>query len=100
MCENFLSLRPLMDVELLAAINAVLTGPPRSLWAAEKLKMHNWDEFKHYFLTPFLSTDYLAELGTSSRLCYKHQTRVSATLHLIIGPCASDGRTTCQKRGW
>ncbi|RXN23822.1 Transposon Ty3-I Gag-Pol [Labeo rohita] len=61
-CENFLSLRPLTDVELLATINAVLTGAARSWWAAEKLKIHNWDEFKQSFMSAFLSTDYLVEL--------------------------------------
>lgn len=61
-CENFLSLRPLTDLELLATINAVLTGPARSWWAAGKLKICNWDEYKHSFMSAFLSADYLTEL--------------------------------------
>ncbi len=60
-CENFLSLRPLTDVELQATINVVLTGSARSWWAAEKLNIQNWDEFKHSFMSALLSTDYLAE---------------------------------------
>lgn len=38
-CENFLSLRQLKDVELLATVNAVLTGPARSWWAEDSSRI-------------------------------------------------------------
>ncbi|KAI4881414.1 hypothetical protein NFI96_007028 [Prochilodus magdalenae] len=61
-CENFLSLRHLTDNELMASLNAVLTGPARSWWMAEKNKIHNWAGFKRAFLAAFLPTDYMAEV--------------------------------------
>ncbi len=99
-CENFLSLRALTDVELLATINAVLTGPVRSWWAAEKLNIHNWDEFKHSFMSAFLSTDYLAELEDQLKAMVQDPNQSIRVFANDYRPCAWDGRTTCQKRRW
>ncbi|KAL6461592.1 hypothetical protein MHYP_G00297360 [Metynnis hypsauchen] len=61
-CENFLTLRPLSDLELLGTLNAVLQGPARSWWQATKGKIKNWPMFKTAFLEAFLSEDYTAEI--------------------------------------
>ncbi|KAL6477524.1 hypothetical protein MHYP_G00133590 [Metynnis hypsauchen] len=53
-CENFLTLRPVSDQELLGALNAVLQGPARSWWQATKGKIKNWPMFKTAFLEAFL----------------------------------------------
>lgn len=61
-CENFLTLRHISDIELIATLNAVLSGPARSWWLAERSKIHNWMDFKNAFLGAFLPTDYLTEV--------------------------------------
>ncbi|KAL6485997.1 hypothetical protein MHYP_G00053890 [Metynnis hypsauchen] len=61
-CENFLTLWPLSDQELLGTLNAVLQGPAWSWWQATKGKIKNWPMFKTAFLEAFLSEDYTAEI--------------------------------------
>lgn len=61
-CENFLSLWPLSDVELIGALNSVLKGPPRSWWIATRNNIRDWEGFKKAFLEAFLPTDYEAEI--------------------------------------
>ncbi|KAL7842586.1 hypothetical protein SRHO_G00242750 [Serrasalmus rhombeus] len=61
-CENFLTLQPLSDQELLGTLDAVLQGPARSWWQAAKGKIKNWPMFKTAFLEAFLSEDYTAEI--------------------------------------
>ncbi len=61
-CEKILTLRHMSDTELVATLNAVLTGPARSWWLAERNKIHNWAEFKRAILGAFLPTDYLTEV--------------------------------------
>ncbi|GAA6106626.1 uncharacterized protein LOC114451186 [Tachysurus ichikawai] len=55
-------LRHMSDIELVATLNAVLSGPARSWWLAERNKIHNWMDFKNAFLGAFLPTDYLTEV--------------------------------------
>ncbi|XP_076143536.1 uncharacterized protein LOC143125720 [Alosa pseudoharengus] len=53
-CENFFTLRPLSDVELIGTINSVLKGPAWSWWLAARDKITNWVQFKSAFLEAFL----------------------------------------------
>ena len=66
-CENFLTLRPLSDVELVGTLNAVLKGPARSWWSAARGKISNWAKFKSAFLEAFLPTDYQSEIEEQLR---------------------------------
>jgi len=61
-CENFLTLRPLSDIELLGTLNAVLQGPAQSWWLAARSKVSNWGKFKGALLKAFLPTDYQSEI--------------------------------------
>lgn len=61
-CEHFLTLRLLSDIELVATLNAVLTGPTRSWWLAERNKTIIGLSLKGFFLRAFLPTDYLIEV--------------------------------------
>ena len=60
-CEEFLSVRPLADPEILAVLNSVLRGTAKDWWKAERSKVQSWKQFKDVFLKSFLSEDYEAE---------------------------------------
>ena len=60
-CEEFLAVRPLPDLEILAALNSVLRGTAKDWWKAERSRVHTWKQFKDAFLRSFLSEDYEAE---------------------------------------
>uniref|UniRef100_A0A672GM52 Retrotransposon gag domain-containing protein n=1 Tax=Salarias fasciatus TaxID=181472 RepID=A0A672GM52_SALFA len=66
-CENFLTLRPLCDAELMGTLNAVLKGPARSWWLATRSKINTWVQFKKAFLEAFLPSDYQAEIEEQLR---------------------------------
>ena len=66
-CENYLTLRPLNDTELIGTLNAVLKGPARSWWLAARSKIANWGQFKNSFLEAFLPTDYQSEIEDQLR---------------------------------
>ena len=74
-CENFLALRPLSDVELMATFCTVLGGSARSWWTVEKNKIHTWAEFKTAFLAAFLRTDYLTEIEERVRVTVQTPTQ-------------------------
>uniref|UniRef100_A0AAV2MR68 Retrotransposon gag domain-containing protein n=2 Tax=Knipowitschia caucasica TaxID=637954 RepID=A0AAV2MR68_KNICA len=66
-CENFLTLRPLSDIELMGTLNTVLKGPARSWWLAARSKISNWTDFRKSFLEAFLPMDYQAEIEDQLR---------------------------------
>ncbi|KAL7840502.1 hypothetical protein AOLI_G00258250 [Acnodon oligacanthus] len=61
-CEEFLAARPLSDLEVLAALTALLSGRAKAWWQAEKKAVRTWAQFKGIFLRSFLSEDYEAEV--------------------------------------
>ena len=67
-CENFLTLRPLTDGELMATLSATFKGPAKSWWTAEKKKVKNWSEFRKSFFSAFLTTDYQNEVEEQLRV--------------------------------
>uniref|UniRef100_A0AAV2ITY3 Retrotransposon gag domain-containing protein n=1 Tax=Knipowitschia caucasica TaxID=637954 RepID=A0AAV2ITY3_KNICA len=89
-CENFLTLRPLSDIELIGTLNTVLKGPARSWWLAARSKICNWTDFRKSFLEAFLPMDYQAKIEDQLR------TNVQAP-----GQClrdfAYDNRALCLK---
>ena len=66
-CENFLSIRPMSDVELMGTLSNVLEGSARSWWTAERQKYTSWVGFKEAFLAAFLPTDYQSEVEEKLR---------------------------------
>ncbi|KAL7844550.1 hypothetical protein SRHO_G00230890 [Serrasalmus rhombeus] len=60
-CEEFLAVRPLNDLEILAALNSVLSGTAKDWWKAVKKMVRTWDQFKAVFLRSVLLEDYEVE---------------------------------------
>ena len=61
-CNDYLSLNPLSDEEILATMSCVLHGTARDWWDVTRLETHSWKEFENKFLFAFLSEDYMDEL--------------------------------------
>ncbi|XP_057205890.1 uncharacterized protein LOC130564036 [Triplophysa rosa] len=57
-CEEYLTVRPLTDDEILASLSAVLKGTAKDWWMAERRSVTKWKQFKERFLHSFLSKDY------------------------------------------
>lgn len=66
-CEDYLSLNPLTDEELMATLRNVLHGTARDWWDVARHKIHTWKEFQVQFRAAFLSEDYEDELAERIR---------------------------------
>lgn len=66
-CEDFHTLSPLSDEELIATMHNVLHGTARDWWDVARHKIHTWKEFDQQFRAAFLSKDYEDELAERVR---------------------------------
>ena len=66
-CNDFLSIRPLTDLEVLATLRSVLHGTARDWWEIAREHVSTWEEFQKIFLLAFLSEDYGDELAERVR---------------------------------
>ncbi len=57
-CEEYFTVRPLSDSEILTSLTAVLKGTAKDWWWAEKRNINSWRQFKGIFLHFFLGEDY------------------------------------------
>ncbi|XP_073729896.1 uncharacterized protein [Misgurnus anguillicaudatus] len=60
-CEEYLSVRPMNDGEILAILPSILMHTAKDWWMAEKTHVKTWNQFKAAFLRSFLPDDHEVE---------------------------------------
>lgn len=91
-CEDFLTLKPLSDEELIPTPLKVLHRTMRDWWDVARHKVHTWKEFRVRFCAAFLSENYEDEVA--ERVSNRVQEEGESIRDLYISHCASAGNQT------